>query len=87
MGNVVSLFLIILAGVYGVKRRFINYDIQKGLNTILINITLPLLIISSFSVEFDSSMKSNIIKAFLYSFIFFYSCRHNIIYILNSYKR
>ncbi|SFU28336.1 hypothetical protein SAMN04487886_100126 [Clostridium sp. DSM 8431] len=71
MGNVVSLFLIILAGVYGVKRRFINYDIQKGLNTILINITLPLLIISSFSVEFDSSMKSNIVKAFLYSFIFF----------------
>ena len=70
MGNVVSLFLIILAGVYGIKRKFVNEEIQKGLTKILINITLPLLIINSFSVEFDDSMKSNIGKAFLYSFIF-----------------
>ena len=70
MGNVISLFLIILAGVYGIKRKFINEEIQKGLTKILINITLPLLIINSFSVEFDESMKSNIGKAFLYSFIF-----------------
>lgn len=70
MGNVISLFLIILAGVYGIKRKFINEEIQKGLTKILINITLPLLIINSFSVEFDDSMKSNIGKAFLYSFIF-----------------
>lgn len=71
MGNVISLFLIILAGVYGVKRKFINEEIQKGFTKILINITLPLLIINSFSVEFDESMKSNVGKAFLYSFIFF----------------
>ncbi len=70
MGNVISLFLIILAGVYGIKRKFINEEIQKGLTKILINITLPLLIINSFSVEFDESMKSTIGKAFLYSFIF-----------------
>lgn len=70
MGNVVSLFLIILVGIYGSKRKIISNEIQKGLNKILINMTLPLLIISSFSVEFDSSMKSNILKAFLYSFIF-----------------
>lgn len=70
MGNVISLFLIILAGVYGIKRKFINEEIQRGLTKILINITLPLLIINSFSVEFDDSMKSNIGKAFLYSFIF-----------------
>lgn len=71
MANVVSLFLVILAGVYGVKRKFINDEIQKGLTKILINITLPLLIISSFSVEFDDSMKGNIGKAFIYSLIFF----------------
>ncbi|MBE6047754.1 MAG: AEC family transporter [Clostridium sp.] len=71
MGNVISLFLIILAGVYGVKRKFINDEIQKGLNKILINITLPLLVVTSFSVEFDDNMKSNLGKAFLYSFIFF----------------
>lgn len=71
MGNVISLFLIILVGVYGVKRKIITDEIQKGLTNMLMNITLPFLIITSFSLEFDENMKSNILKAFLYSFICF----------------
>lgn len=71
MNSVISLFFVILAGVYGVKRKFINDEIEKGLTKILINISLPLLIINSFSVEFDESMKDTLGKAFIYSFIFF----------------
>ncbi|MBD7910073.1 MULTISPECIES: AEC family transporter [Clostridium] len=71
MDNVISLFLIILVGLYGVKRNIITGEIQKGLTRILMNITLPLLIITSFSLKFDESMKSNILRSFFYSFFCF----------------
>ena len=69
--NIVSIFLILLIGVYGNKKGIITEETQKGLIEMLLNITLPLMIVSSFSFSFHESIMDNITKAFVYSFICF----------------
>lgn len=71
MNNVISLFLIILVGVYGVKRNIISKEIQDGLIDLLMDITLPLLVINSFSMSFDDEMKGNLWRCLLYSVLVF----------------
>ena len=68
--KVIALFLIILIGVYGTKKNIINAEVNKGLRRILLEITLPLLVINSFSFSFDEGMGKNIIIAFIYSIVF-----------------
>lgn len=67
--SVFSLFIIILVGVYGSKKKIITAEINKGLTDILIKIALPFMIVSSFIFTFDNTIKSNVIKTFYYSFI------------------
>ncbi|TCP98999.1 AEC family transporter, partial [Serpentinicella alkaliphila] len=71
INSVLSLFVIMLVGVYSSKKRIITNDINKGLTDILLKITLPFLIISSFIITYDESVKSNVIKAFMYSLVTF----------------
>jgi hypothetical protein len=65
--SVASLFIIILVGVYGSKKKIITDKMNKGLVDILIQIALPFMILSSFNYSFDDSIKSNVIKTFQYS--------------------
>ena len=69
--EIMSLFLIILIGVYGKKRNIINEEVNIGLRKLLLDITLPLLIINSFNFTFQGEMKSNVLVAFIYSIAFF----------------
>ena len=69
--EIMSLFLIILIGVYGEKRNIISDEVNEGLRKILLEITLPLLIINSFNFTFEEGMKGNVIIAFIYSIAFF----------------
>lgn len=71
VNKVVALFLIILIGVIGTKRKIITDEINNGLRKLLLQITLPLLIINSFSFKFDDGMGKNIALAFLYSLLCF----------------
>lgn len=68
MNSIISLFLMMLAGVYGSKKGIINSNVIKGLIDILLEITLPCMIISSFNFQYDPSVKINILKTFYYSF-------------------
>ncbi len=70
LNKIISLFLIILIGVYGSKKNIINEEINKGLRRILLEITLPLLVINSFSFEFSDGMGKNVLTAFIYSITF-----------------
>lgn len=65
--SVFSLFIIILVGVYGSKRKIITSELNKGLTDILIKIALPFMIISSFMFTYDDTIKSNVLKTFYYS--------------------
>jgi malate permease and related proteins len=66
--SVISLFLIMLVGVYASKKGIINSNVSKGLTDILLDITLPCMIITSFSFPYDESVKVNVLKTFYYSF-------------------
>jgi len=65
--SVVSLFIIILVGVYGSRKKIITAEINKGLTDILIKIALPFMIVSSFMFTYDDTIKSNVLKTFYYS--------------------
>lgn len=65
--SVLSLFIIILVGVYGSKKGIITKDLNKGLTNILIKIALPFMIVSSFMFTYDDTIKSNVLKTFYYS--------------------
>ncbi len=69
LGTVISLFIIILVGVYGSKKKIITVQMNKGLIDILIQIVLPFMILSSFLFTYDSTIKSNVIKTFYYSIV------------------
>ena len=65
--GIISLFLIISVGVYASKKNIITKEINKGLTDLLLNISLPFLIISSFNLKFSDEIKTNIIICTLYS--------------------
>ena len=67
VNGVISLFLIILVGVYAAKKIIITKEINKGLTNILLKITLPCLVVSSFIFDLSDELKDNIIRCFIYS--------------------
>lgn len=67
VNGVISLFLIILVGVYAAKKRIITKEVNKGLTNILLKITLPCLVVSSFIFDLSDELKDNIIRCFIYS--------------------
>lgn len=69
INQVLILFLMILVGIYARKRNYINKQINDGLSKLLLKITLPLLIISSFNTNFSKSMIVNAEKLFVYTLI------------------
>ncbi|EOR27695.1 MULTISPECIES: AEC family transporter [Clostridium] len=70
LNKIISLFLIILIGAYGTRKSIINEEVNKGLRKILLEITLPLLVINSFSFEFSGGMGRNVLISFIYSIAF-----------------
>lgn len=68
INSVISLFLIMLVGVYGSKKGIINDNVNKGLANILLDIALPCMVITSFSFPYDEGIKLNVVKTFYYSF-------------------
>lgn len=69
--QIISLFLVALVGFYGGKRNIIDENLSNGLSKLLVEITTPFLVISSFSVSYSSNISNNVIKAFIYSIIIF----------------
>jgi len=69
--QIISLFLVALVGFYGGKRNIIDENLSNGLSKLLVEITTPFLVISSFSISYGSNIANNVIKAFIYSIIIF----------------
>ncbi len=67
LNSVISLFLIMLVGIYGSRKGIISQELNNGLIKILINIFLPFMVVSSFTFTFGPSIKGNIIKGLYYS--------------------
>ncbi len=69
INQVLILFLTMFIGIYAKKNNYINKEINDGLSKILLNITLPLLIISSFNTNFSKDMMVNAEKIVIYGLI------------------
>ncbi|ADK15706.1 MULTISPECIES: AEC family transporter [Clostridium] len=69
--QIISLFLVALVGFYGGKKNIIDENLSNGLSKLLVEITTPFLVISSFSISYGSNVANNIIRTFIYSFIIF----------------
>ncbi len=67
--SVISLFIMILVGVYGNKKKIISTEMTKGLTDILIEIALPIMIVTSFIFTYDNTIKSNLVSTFYYSIV------------------
>lgn len=68
VNQVIMLFLIILAGFYARKRNIITGDMTGKLSVMLLQITQPMLIISSFNFEFSGEMLRNAVLVLVMSF-------------------
>lgn len=66
---VLVLFFMMVVGFYGRKKQIINQELNKGLSNIILNITLPLMIISSFNYEFSKEILGIAYKGFFLSII------------------
>jgi len=67
MNQVIILFLIIGVGYYSRKKNIINDEINKGLTKLLLEVTMPLMIVASFDYSFSKELMKNIIYMLLYS--------------------
>lgn len=69
--QIISLFLVAFVGFYGGKKNIIDENFSNGLSKLLVEITTPFLVISSFSISYGPDVANNVIKAFIYSFAIF----------------
>ncbi len=66
-GEVAVLFLIMAAGFYARRRGMIDATVNRGLSELLLNVTLPLMIMVSFNFDFNREMLATAGKLFLIS--------------------
>jgi malate permease and related proteins len=64
--QVIIIFLIILIGIYTRKKGIIDSRINKGLIALLLNVTLPMNIVSSFNFKFSLDMLQNMFFVFMF---------------------
>ena len=69
INQVIVLFIIMIVGFYAKKKKFLNTTVDKGLSELLINITLPFMIVTSFNIKYEATMVSNAQKILMYSFL------------------
>ncbi|OFI05365.1 putative transporter YfdV [Clostridium acetireducens DSM 10703] len=69
INQVIMLTIIMGVGFYSRKKAFINKEVSKGLSDILMNVTLPMLIISSFNFDYSKELANNIKWMVAYSIL------------------
>lgn len=67
--EIIALCFMMAIGVYARKKNFIDDRVEKGLNSILVNIALPLSIINSFYMTYDKTIVDNCKILIVYSII------------------
>ena len=69
VNQILVVFLLILVGVYAKKKGIISNEINKGLSSLLLNITLPLYIITAFNLEYSPELLKNLLIIFSFGMI------------------
>lgn len=71
LNQVLVLFFMMGLGYIAAKINIINREVNKGLSALLMKITLPLLILSSFKYKYSETMMSNIRSLLMFSMLIF----------------
>ncbi len=71
LNQVIQLFLILGVGYYARKKNIVNSEVNRGLTSLLLNITFPLLIFNSFNIELDEKLMLNMLICFIFSTLIF----------------
>lgn len=71
INQIIVLFMIMAVGFYARKKGMINSEVNRGLSSLLLNITLPFMIIASFNIEYTSDILVNGVKLLIYSIIIY----------------
>lgn len=69
INQVLTLFFMMIMGYYGAKKGFINKTVEKGMSELLLNITLPFLIVTSFNIDYSEELLGNALKILIYSIV------------------
>lgn len=69
INQVMVLFIIMMVGFYAKKKKFLSNTVDKGLSELLLNITLPFMIVTSFNIKYEAAMVNNAQKILIYSFL------------------
>lgn len=69
INEVIILALIMMVGVFARKKNIIKKETTNDLSNLLVNITLPALLVSSFDYTYSVKMLTEIKRIFIYSFI------------------
>ncbi|GCD12193.1 AEC family transporter [Clostridium tagluense] len=69
VNQVMVLFIVMMVGFYAKKKKFFNIIVDKGLSELLLNITLPFMIVTSFNIKYEATMVNNAQKILIYSFL------------------
>ncbi|HEY8889567.1 MAG TPA: AEC family transporter [Clostridium sp.] len=69
INQIIVLFIIMAVGFYAKKKKFLNDTVDKGLSELLLNVTLPFMIVTSFNIKYEAEMVSNAQKILIYSFL------------------
>lgn len=69
INQILTLFLIIFVGYIMRKKELITEEISKGLSTILINVTLPALIIANMEMKINPQLIDNIVQMAIISIV------------------
>ncbi len=70
--QIIVLFLIMIVGYYSGKKKIINQEVNKGLSELLLNITIPFMIIASFNYDFSWEMLRRAGVLLFYSFVMYF---------------
>ena len=65
--EIIALCLMMAVGVYGRKKNYIDERVESGLNSILVNLIVPLAIINSFKMEYNPEIIDNCKKLIIAS--------------------
>lgn len=68
VSEVVVLFMIMATGYYARRKNIINATVNRGITELILNVTLPLMILVSFTFEFNQEMLATAGRLLLASF-------------------
>jgi predicted permease len=69
LNQVAIIFLMMVVGVYARKKKIIDENMNKGLTSILLNITMPLNVIAAFNFEYSREMFVNMLIVLVFGLL------------------